>query len=203
MPRTLSRMTWPVANLSPGLRMFRIADVPAVHAHLFGEDVHDAFHGELRLVAAEAAHRAAVRDCWCRRPSTRRPRSARDTDRTCGTRHAARTCALVRVIAAGVSHDSRAHGQQMPLGIGAHGERDRHRMALDVVLRGLLAREHRLDRPCRAGTPPSPSAPESTALPSRRTRRRSRPARSRRPSGSSSKTLAICGWSYTEPWLSV
>ena len=123
-------------------------DVPAVHAHLFGQDVHHAFHGELRLVAAEAAHRAAVGVVRVAPPWTRRPRSPRDTGRTCGTRRAARTWRS--------SCDSRRRRPrsasarpQPPLGIGAHGERDRHRMALDVVLGGLLAREHRLHRPAQ------------------------------------------------------
>ena len=37
----------------------------------------------------------------------------------------------------------------MPVGVGAHRERDRHRVALDVVLRRLRAREHGLDGPAQ------------------------------------------------------
>src|SRR5204862_1097320 len=44
-----------------GIENVSIADVPSVHADPLGEDIHHAFHRELRLVAAEAAHRARVR----------------------------------------------------------------------------------------------------------------------------------------------
>ena len=52
-----------------------------------------------------------------------------------------------RVIAAGIGHDPRSQREQAPFGIGADRERDRHRMALHVVLRRLLAGEHGLDGP--------------------------------------------------------
>src|SRR5207244_3721593 len=43
-----------------GIEDVPLADVPAVDANPFGEDVHHPLHGELRLVAAEAAHRAGI-----------------------------------------------------------------------------------------------------------------------------------------------
>src|SRR4030095_2278014 len=47
---------------------------------------------------------------------------------------------------AGSGEDSQPQREQMPVGIGAHGQRNRHRMPLDVMLGRLLAREHRLYR---------------------------------------------------------
>ena len=47
-------------ELVAGVQDVSLADVPAVHADLLGQHVHHAFHRELRLVAAEAAHRAGV-----------------------------------------------------------------------------------------------------------------------------------------------
>ena len=146
MPRTLWRITWPVANLSPGSRMFRIRMSQPSTPTFSREDVHDTLHGELRLVAAEAAHGTAVGVVGVHglgldvhvRHAIGTAGVARGTKRALGARG---------VIAARVSHDPRAHGGQPPLGIGAHGERDRHGMSLDVVLRGLFAREHRLHGP--------------------------------------------------------
>src|SRR6185436_14852620 len=44
-----------------GVQNISLADVPPIHADLLGQHVHDAFHRELRLVAAKAAHRPGVR----------------------------------------------------------------------------------------------------------------------------------------------
>ena len=82
-------------------------------------------------------------------------KTALDSTSTFGTRygpqewHAARSRHLragARV-ASGIAHDARAHRQQMALGVGADRVVQRHRMALHVMLRRLLAREHRLHRP--------------------------------------------------------
>ena len=85
-------------------------DVPAVQAHLLRQDVHHAFHGELGLVAAKAAHRAAVGivgvhglglDVDVRHP-VGTAGMARGTERALGAR---------RVVAAGIGHDPGPHGQ--------------------------------------------------------------------------------------------
>src|SRR4030095_14944007 len=44
-----------------GVQNITLTDIPPVHTDLLGQHVHDAFHRELRLVAAEAAHRSGVR----------------------------------------------------------------------------------------------------------------------------------------------
>ena len=49
------------------------------------------------------------------------------------------------MIAAGIRDDSRSERKETPVGIGAHRQRDRHRVALDVVLRRFRARQHGLD----------------------------------------------------------
>ena len=62
------------------------------------------------------------------------------------TRGTKRTLGAGRVIPAGVGHDSRTQRDEVTVGVGADGEFHGHRMPLDVVLRGLLAREHRFNR---------------------------------------------------------
>src|SRR5207248_1043254 len=129
-----------------GVEDVPLADVPAVDAHALRQDVHHAFDRELRLIAAEAAHRAGVRIVGVHRLGfdvdagnpVGAARVARGAKRALGAR---------RVIAAGIGHDPRSQREQAPFGIGADRERDRHRMALHVVLRRLLAGEHGLDGP--------------------------------------------------------
>ena len=133
-------------NSSPGFEDVAIADVPAVDADALGQDVHHAFHRELGLVAAEAAHRARVRVVGVDRlrfdvdvgNPVHAGRVARGAERALRAR---------RVVAAGIGDDARPQREQPALLVGADRQRDRHRVALDVVLRGLRAREHRLDRP--------------------------------------------------------
>ena len=121
------------------------ADVPAVHADLLGQHVHDAFHRELRLVAAEAAHRAGVRVVGVDRLGVDVDvRDAVDAARV--ARRAQGALGARRVIAAGIRDDAGPQRQQMSVRIGADGQLDRHRMTLDVMLRRLLASEHGLHR---------------------------------------------------------
>ena len=109
-------------ELVAGIEDVPLADVPAVHADLLGQHVHDAFHRELRLVAAEAAHRAGVRVVGVDRlgvdvdvrHAVHAARVARGAQRALGAR---------RVIAAGIGDDARPQREQMSVGIGADGER--------------------------------------------------------------------------------
>ena len=106
------------AELVAGIEDVSLADVPAVHADRLGQHVHDAFHRELRLVAAEAAHRAAVRIVRVDglgldvdvRNAVHAARVARGAQRALGAR---------RVIAAGIRDDARPQREQMSVGIGA------------------------------------------------------------------------------------
>ncbi len=127
-----------------GVEDVPFADVPVIHADLVGEDVHHAFHGELRLVAAEPTHRAARRivrvdgarlDVDVRHP-VRAARMARGAEQAFAARPG---------ITASIADNARANGQQMSLCIGGDLELQVHRVTLDVVLGRLLARQDRLD----------------------------------------------------------
>src|SRR6185312_12561494 len=107
------------------------AYVPAIHADALRQAIHDAFHGELRLVAAEATHRAAGRivrvdrlrfDIHIRDP-VRPARMARGTEQALAARPG---------IAARIAENPGAHGEQVSVTIGADRVLQRHRMALDV-----------------------------------------------------------------------
>ena len=54
-------MIWPGPHTAPGVDDVARADLPAADADLLGEAVEHALHGELGLVGAEAAERAAHR----------------------------------------------------------------------------------------------------------------------------------------------
>ena len=80
---------------------------------------------------------------------------------------------------------------------------DRHRVALDVMLRGLLAREHRLHRPLQ-----QVRGDRRLRLDRQLLLRAERAAAGGQRDldvlrDRAFRTLAICCWSYTEPWLSV
>ena len=112
-------MIWPVAKASPGIQDITLANVPAIDAHAFGEHIHDAFHGEVRLVGAEAAHGAAGRIVG--EHGLGLGIHVRDAIRAAGvTRGAQQAFRAGAGIAAHVSHDAAAHGQQVTLGVGAH-----------------------------------------------------------------------------------
>ena len=74
-PRQPSSITWPGPHTSPGWITLRAADLPAADADLLGQAVHHAFHGELRLVGAEARGTRRTPGCWCA-PRTPRRRSS-------------------------------------------------------------------------------------------------------------------------------
>src|SRR6185503_20610988 len=97
-----------------------VAYVPAVDADALGDQVHDAFHRELRLVGAEAAHRAAVR--VVRVDGFRLDRDRGDPVNPArvagGTERALRTC---RVIATGIRHDVSLQRHQMAPVVEADG----------------------------------------------------------------------------------
>ena len=123
-------------------------DIPAVDTHLLRQDVHHAFHGELGLVAAKPSHRAAVGIVGVDglgfdvdvRNAVRTARMARCAQGALGAR---------RVIPPGIHKDPRPDGDQAPFRISADGKRHRHRVALHVMLGGLLPRQNRLDRPAQ------------------------------------------------------
>ena len=68
------------------------ADLPAVDADSLGEQVEHALDREVRLVDAEAAHRARRAGCSCRPPSPRRRRSAPRRRRRRARRRARAPC---------------------------------------------------------------------------------------------------------------
>ena len=77
MPTDFSS-TWPVENMSPTPTRCASGS-PSRRARLLRQQVHAALHGEVRLVGAEAAHRAAGRVVRVRGHAPRRRRSARGT----------------------------------------------------------------------------------------------------------------------------
>ena len=118
-------------------------------------------------------------------------------------RGAQRALGARRVIAAGIRDDARPQREQMAVRVGADRELDGHRVALDVMLRRLLAREHRLHRPAAAGSAAiavcawidsssfAPNAPPLAA------------ARSRRPLGIEIQNPGdLLRGRTTDPWLS-
>ena len=132
--------------------MFRSSNVPPVDAHAFGQHVHDAFERELGLVAAEATHGAAVR--IVRVYGLGLDVDVRDAvDAARMTRCAERALGARGVVPARIGDDTGPQRHQMPVGVGANRERDRHRVTFDVMLGRLRARQHRLDRPseCERG----------------------------------------------------
>ena len=80
------------AKRSPDVERVAPADLPAVDADLLGEQVEHALDREVRLVDAEAAHRAARRVVRVDGASPRRRRSARGRRRRRGRRRARAPC---------------------------------------------------------------------------------------------------------------
>ena len=156
---------------STGTKHVALADVVAVDADLFGEDVHDALDGEMGLVGAEAAHRAA-------RGIIREDGFGLDIDVghavwAAGVAGGAQQALAARAgIAAGIADDSCAHSLQTAVLVRADRILQGHRMALGMKLRGLFAREHRLHGASQQISARAPFAPEWKALPWRRRLRR-------------------------------
>ena len=122
------------------------AHLPAVDPDALGEHVEHALHREVRLVDAEAAHRAARR-------VVRVDRCRLDVDvrNPVGAARVARR-ALEHLVAdarvgAGVADDPRAHRGQMPVGVAADGVVQPHRVPLGVEAEALLPREREPHRP--------------------------------------------------------
>ena len=129
MPRTLSRMIWPVAKASPGFRIFRIADFPAIDAHFFREQIHDAFHRELSLIAAKAAHGAAGRIVGEYGLGVH-VHVGHAIDAAGMARRAQQTFAARARVASRIADDANAHGEQMAFRVRADFVFQRHGMAL-------------------------------------------------------------------------
>src|SRR6185503_19937011 len=106
-----------------------VAYVPAVDADALGDQVHDAFHRELRLVGAEAAHRAAVGIIRVDGFRLDRDRGHPvDPARVAGgPERALGTC---RVIAAGIRDNVSLQRHQMALVVEADRVGQRHRVTL-------------------------------------------------------------------------
>ena len=138
-------------NLPGGERITRLKNVPlsnviTVHANTLRQNAHHSFYREVRLIAPESPHRAAR---WVVRiDGFGLNVHVGHAIRTAGvTRRAQQTLAAGTCITAGIAHDAGAHGEQMALGIGSDCVMQNHRMAFDVMLRGLFSRENSLHRP--------------------------------------------------------
>ena len=124
-----------------GVQNISLTNIPAVYADFFGEDIHDAFDGEMSLIGAEAAHGAAG-GIICE-DSLGFDIHVRHAVRSAGMAGGAKQAfAAGARVASGITDDSNPRGEQVAFGIDAHSVVQRHRMALGMELGGLLARKN-------------------------------------------------------------
>ncbi len=175
MPTDFSR-TWPVVKASPTSTALRQRISQRSRPTLLGEQVEAALHREVRLVGAEAAHRAAGRVVGV--DGERLDVDVRHPVGAAGVAGGAlEHLAADRGVGAGVADHARPHRGQPPLGVAADGVVHADRVALGVHADRLLARRASAAPAGRSARRAARSAPGSTCPPCRRRRRRWAPAR--------------------------
>ena len=124
------------------------ADLPAVDPDQLGELVEHALHREVRLVDAEAAHRAARR--VVRVDGRRLDVDVLDPVRAAGVaRRALEHLVADARVGAGVADDAGPHGEEVAVRVAGRRVVEPHRVALGVEAQALLAREREEHGPLR------------------------------------------------------
>src|ERR1019366_8797287 len=102
-----------------GIQNVPYADIPAIDAHFFREQIHDAFHRELSPVAAKAAHGAAGR-IVCEYGLGLYIHVGHAIDAAGMARRAQQTLAARARVASRIAHNASAHGEQMAFRVRAN-----------------------------------------------------------------------------------